>query len=66
MSEVTDWTHYQKNRDLILNRKNITIKITKRLKEQVRDKNKSISEEEKKKKREYGKNRYHNMSEEKK
>ena len=30
MSEVTDLTHYQKNRDLILNRKNITIKITKR------------------------------------
>ena len=32
MSEVTDLTHLtdQKNRDLILNRKNITIKITKR------------------------------------
>ena len=34
--------------------------------EQARDKYRNLSEEEKNKKREYGKNRYHNMSEEKK
>ena len=34
--------------------------------EQARDKCKSLSEAEKNKKREYGKNRYHNMPEEKK
>ena len=33
---------------------------------QARDKHRNLSEEEKNKKREYGKNRYHNMSEEKK
>ena len=32
----------------------------------MRDKYRNLSEEEKNKKREYGKNRYHNMSEEKK
>ena len=40
-----------------------------RLREQARDKNKNLSQEEKNRKREYGKNRYHrchNMSEEKK
>ena len=30
MSEITDLTYYQRNRDLILNKKKITIKITKR------------------------------------
>ena len=40
--------------------------VKERLSEQARDKYKSLSEEEKNKKREYGKNRYHNMSEEKK
>ena len=33
---------------------------------QARDKHINLSEEEKNKKREYGKNRYHNMSEEEK
>ena len=33
---------------------------------QARDKHRSLSEEEKNKKREYGKNRYHNMREEEK
>ena len=37
-----------------------------RLRGQARDKYRNLSEEEKNKKREYGKNRYHNMSEEKK
>ena len=35
-------------------------------KNEARDKYKNLSEENKNKKREYGKNRYHNMSEEKK
>ena len=33
-----------------------------RLRGQARDKYRNLSEEEKNKKREYGKNRYHNMS----
>ena len=33
------------------------------LREQARHKHRNLSEEEKNKKREYGKNRYHNMSE---
>ena len=35
-------------------------------KNKVKDKYKNLSEEDKNKKRQYGKNRYHNMSEEKK
>ena len=30
MSENTDLTYYQRNRDLILNKKKITIKLTKK------------------------------------
>ena len=30
MSELTDLTYYQRNRDLILNKKKITVKVTKR------------------------------------
>ena len=30
MSENTDLTYYQRNKDLILSKKNITIKVTKR------------------------------------
>ena len=33
-----------------------------RLKKQARDKDRNLSEEEKNKKREYGRNRYHNLS----
>ena len=47
MSENTDLTYYQRNK--------------KRLKVQARDKYRSLSEEEKNKKREYGKNRYQNI-----
>ena len=36
------------------------------LRQQARDKCRNLSEEDKNKKREYGKNRYHNMSEKKK
>ena len=67
MSENTDLTYYQRNRDLILNKKKDYYKNNKeRLKEHARNKYRSLSEEEKDKKREYWKNRYHNMSEEKK
>ena len=67
ISEKTDLTYYQKNRDVILNRaKDYYENDKKRLREQARDKYRNLSEEEKNKKREYGKNRYCNMSEEKK
>ena len=53
MSEITDLTYYQRNRDLILNKKKDCYKNNKeRLREQARDKYRSLSEEEKNKKRE--------------
>ena len=62
MSEITNLT-YQKKRNVILNKAKDYYKNNKeRLKEQARDKYRSLSEEEKNIKREYGKNRYHNMS----
>ena len=51
MSENTYLTYYQRNKE--------------RLKRQARDKYRNLSEEEKNKKIEYGKNRYHKMSAEK-
>ena len=48
--ENTDLTYYQRNKEGIM----------------VQARDKYLSEEEKNKKREYGKNRYHNMSIEKK
>ena len=58
-------TYYQINRDVILNRaKDYYENDKKRLKVQARDKFRKLSEEQKNKKREYGKNRYLNMSEE--
>ena len=58
MNEQADLTYYQKNQDLILNRaKNYYENDKKRLREQTRDKYRNFSEEEKNKKREYGKNR---------
>ena len=51
MSEVTDLT-YQKNRNVILNKaKDYDKNNNERLKEQARDKYRSLSEEEKNKKR---------------
>ena len=56
MRESTYLTYYQKNRDVILNRaKDYYENNKKRLREQVRDKYWNLSEEEKIKKREYGK-----------
>ena len=48
MSEITDLTYYQGNRDLILNRKKDYQKNNKEiLREQARDKYRSLSEEKK-------------------
>ena len=67
MSKNTNLTYYQKNRDVILKRaKDHYENDQDRLREQARDKQRNLSEEEKNKKREYVKNRYLNMSEEKK
>ena len=56
-------TYYQRNRDLILNRaKDYYENDKERLREQASDKYRKLSEGEKKKKREYGKNRYQNRS----
>ena len=46
MSEITILTYYQKNRDLVLNKKGYYKSNKERLKEQVRDKYRSLSEEE--------------------
>ena len=68
MSECADLTSYQRNRGVILNRAKDYYETDKeRLRVQTRDKYRNLYEEEKNKKREYGKkNRYLNMSEEKK
>ena len=67
MSESVYLTYYQKNREVMLNRgKDYYENDNERLRVQARDKYRNLSEEEKNKKREYGKNRYPNMSEEKK
>ena len=55
MSEISDLTHYKKNRGSILNKKTDYYKNNKeRLREQARDKYKSLSEEEKIKKQNTG------------
>ena len=61
-------TYYQINRDVTLNKaKEYYKNNNQRLKKQARDECRNLSDDvKKKKKREYGKNRYHNMSEEKK
>ena len=69
MSECNfiDKTYYQRNRDLILNRaKDYYGNDKERLRKREKDKYINLCQEEKNKKREYGRNRYHNMPEEKK
>ena len=64
MSGIADLTCYQNSRNVTLNKAKDYYKNNKeRLKEQARDKYRSLSVEGQSKKREYGKNRYHNMSE---
>ena len=66
MSDITDLTYYQKNRNIILNKAKDYYKNNKeRLRDHAREKYKILSEEEKNLKK-YGKNRYHNMSEDQK
>ena len=63
---MSDLAYYQRNRGVILNRsKDCYGNDKQRLRRQSIVKYRSLSEEEKNKKREYGKNKYHNMSEEK-
>ena len=67
LSEIAHLTYDQKNRDVTLNRaKEYYENYKERLSVQTRDQHKNLSEEEKIKKRQYGKNRYRNMSDEKK
>ena len=63
MSKIT---YYKRNGNVILNRAKDYYKIDKeRLRNNARDKDRNLSKQEKKK-REYGWNRYHIMSENKK
>ena len=56
MSECADLNYYQRNRDEILKEAKENHENNKeRLREQARDKYRNLSEEEKNKKREYGK-----------
>ena len=56
MSECTDLTYYQRNRDVILNRaKDYYENDKERLRGQARDKYRNLSEEKKNKKRKHGK-----------
>ena len=60
INESTDLPYYQRKWDVVLNRAKDYYENDKgRLREQARDKCRSLSEEEKNKTREYGKNRYH-------
>ena len=55
ISENTDLTYYQRNKDVMLNKAKDCYKNNKeRLKEQAKDKCRNLYEEEKNKKREYG------------
>ena len=65
-SNSVEETFYQKNRDVILHRGKDYKNDKERLREQAKDKYRSLSDEEKNEKQKYGRNRYHNMSEEKK
>ena len=58
---MSNTTYYQKNRDVVIMKI-----IKKRLREQAKDKYRNLSEEDKNKKSEYGRSRYHNTPEEKK
>ena len=67
MSKSAYLTYYPRNGDVILNKaKDYFENDKERLRVQASDKYRKLSEEQKNKKREYGKNRYHNMTEDKK
>ena len=59
---MNNTTYYQRKRELILNRAKYYYENDKeRLGEEARNKYRNLSQEDKKKKREYRKNRYHNV-----
>ena len=65
--KMSNKTYYQRNRKVALNKaKDYYENNKEELGEQARNRYRNLPEEEKIKKREYGKNRYHKMSEEKK
>ena len=67
LTEFSEITYHQRNRELILNRaKDYYENDKERLKVQARVKYRNLFKEDKYRKREYGRNRYHSMSEEKK
>ena len=63
---MSNTTCYQRNRDVILNRRKDYYENSnkKRVREQAKDNYRNLSEEDGNKKREYGRNRYHIMCEE--
>ena len=64
MSKSAYLTYYPRNGDVILNKaKDYYENDKERLRVQASDKYRKLSEEQKNKKREYGKNSYRNMSE---
>ena len=67
MDESVEEIYYERNRNVTLNTVKYYYKnYKKKLTEQTRDKYKKLFDEDKNKKREYGKNRCHSMSKEKK
>ena len=64
--KVSETTYYQRNRETILNRaKDYYIDNKEALRKRAKNNYKELSEKDKNIKRNYGRNRYHNMSEEK-
>ena len=64
---MSETSYYERNRDVILNRAQNYYKNNKELlNEKAKNKYRELSEEEQNIKIEYGGNRYHNMSQEKK
>ena len=63
---MSETTYYQRNRDIILNRVNEYYKNNKELlRERAKNKYRSLSKDEKHIKKQYQKDRHHNMSDEK-
>ena len=62
---MSETTYYQKNKEVSLNRaKRYYHDNIKLLRKKARNKHRELSEEEKNRKREYGRNRYHRKLEE--
>ena len=63
---MSETTYYQRNRELILNRAKDYENNKELLRERAKNIYRELSEEEKNKKREYERNKYHNMFEKRK